>query len=316
MASVGCAFLAGWSFRTVNISSLSSYTADVSKLTAAIPPAPMANNNNNTSSSPLNTTLPSFTELLIQSGSDTYHRHRYDKYYEKWLPKFRNKPNLKFLEIGARDGKSLELWSNYFSQPQLILGLAYENNSGPRTHTQGVENRTLKLNAVDVYFGDQSKRETMDHLKKLGPWDVIIDDGSHVPQHMMFGLFSLWKSIEPGGMYVIEDLETNYWPSGDKVYGYPLQGVGIGASPEHSAIPKLQQLQEVLVRHAIGATELSIMPGDDEICSVEWGMNLVAIHKCTDREKTSFPPYQKKKYNEENMKTWMEEAKRTNPAAV
>jgi len=263
-----------------------------------------------------NTTLndspapPSFTELLIESGSDKYHRHHYEKYYRNWLADFRNKPALKFLEIGARDGKSLGLWSKYFTQPSLILGLAYDAHNKSHT-TRGVEDRSSKLENVQVYFGDQSKKETMNALKEKGPWDIIIDDGSHVPQHMVFSLFSLWESVTPGGLYVIEDLETNYWPSGDKIYGYTIQGVGIGAPPEHSAIPKLQQLQQVLVRHQIGANELSIMPGDSTICSIEWGMNIVAIRKCSEVDVP--PPYQKKRYNETNMQQWMTEAKRTNP---
>jgi len=53
-----------------------------------------------------------------------------------------------------------------------------------------------------------------------GPWDIIIDDGSHVPYHQVFSFFSLWKAVVPGGLYVIEDLETNYWEPGRKVYGH------------------------------------------------------------------------------------------------
>lgn len=261
----------------------------------------------------MNSTLPSFTELLIESGSDKYHRHHYEKYYEKWLSEFRNKPSLKFLEIGARDGKSLTLWSRYFTRPSLILGLAYDNSKRRQT-TRGIENVSSTLDNVDVLYGDQSKNETMNALKEKGPWDIIIDDGSHVPQHMMFSLFSLWDNIRPGGLYIIEDLETNYWPDGASIYGYKLQGVGIGASPERSAVSKLQQLQQVLARHQIGAENLSIMQGDKDICSMEWGMNIVAIKKCSDHD--VLPPYQEKKYDQDRMEKWLKEAKETNPVEM
>ena len=38
-----------------------------------------------------------------------------------------------------------------------------------------------------------------------------------------------------------EDLETNYWPEGKTIYGNRLNGTGIGASAEYSAVRKLEQ---------------------------------------------------------------------------
>ncbi|KAI2501785.1 major facilitator superfamily-like protein [Fragilaria crotonensis] len=91
------------------------------------------------------------------------------------------KRNLKILEIGAKGGKSISLWDNYFEHAELILGLAY---------AYGTENLPevipgMRQN-VRVHFGDQSTRETMQVLADAGPFDIIIDDGSHVPQHVRF----------------------------------------------------------------------------------------------------------------------------------
>lgn len=33
---------------------------------------------------------------------------------------------------------------------------------------------------------------------------MIIDDGSHVPQHQYTSLKHLWTALKPGGMYMIE----------------------------------------------------------------------------------------------------------------
>jgi hypothetical protein len=254
-------------------------------------------------------TPPSFTEILIESGSDKYKRHHYERYYEKWLPDFRHKPKMKILEIGAEAGKSLKVWSDYFSHPEKVLGLAYG------TATEGVEERSSKLKAVSVYRGDQSKKETMDYLISQGPWDIIIDDGSHVPAHMIFSLFSLWNSIKPGGLYIIEDLETNYWPDGTTVFDYEMKGQGIDSTPNYSTVAKIQQVQQVIIaRRAIGAAELSVMPGDQEICSIEWGMNCVAIRKCSEKEAEAYPPLRKKpRYDFDRMRKWIAEAKNTNP---
>ncbi len=42
-------------------------------------------------------------------------------------------------------------------------------------------------------------------------YDIIIDDGSHVPQHQIISLACLLPALNPGGLYIIEDLETSYW---------------------------------------------------------------------------------------------------------
>jgi hypothetical protein len=254
-------------------------------------------------------TLPSFTEILIASGSDKFLRHHYERYYENWLRNFGYKPKMKILEIGAEVGMSLKLWSDYFRYPEKIMGLAYGETS------DGVEERSSSLKAVSVYRGDQSKKETMDYLIGQGPWDIIIDDGSHVPSHMIFSLFSLWNSVKAGGLYILEDLETSYWPGGTIIYGYTLNNTGIGAGPEYSVVSKLQQIQQVLIsRRIIGAAGLSVMPGDDEICAIEWGMNCVAIKKCSEKEATAYPPMQADtNHNPHRMKKWIEEARRTNP---
>lgn len=33
---------------------------------------------------------------------------------------------------------------------------------------------------------------------------MIVDDGSHIPQHLMVSLEHLWKAVRPGGVYVME----------------------------------------------------------------------------------------------------------------
>lgn len=257
----------------------------------------------------LDDTLPSFTQILLASGSDKYRRHHYERYYEKWLRTFRHKPKMKILEIGAEAGRSLKVWSDYFSYPEKIMGLAYGEMS------DGVEERSSNLKAVSVYRGDQSKKETMDYLMAKGPWDIIIDDGSHVPSHMIFSLFSLWNSVKPGGLYIIEDLETNYWPDGAKVFDYEMKNQGIDAGPEYSTVSKIQQIMQVLIsRRSIGAAELSVMPGDQEICAIEWGMNCVAIKRCSEKEAMAYPPMRPdRRYDIDRMQKWIEEARKTNP---
>ena len=46
--------------------------------------------------------------------------------------------------------------------------------------------------------------------KKGGPFDFIIDDGSHVGQHITTSFKMLWQHLKPGGYYFIEDLHAGH----------------------------------------------------------------------------------------------------------
>jgi hypothetical protein len=49
---------------------------------------------------------------------------------------------------------------------------------------------------------------------------LIIDDGSHIPEHQLSTFNTLFDILLPGGTYIIEDIETSFW-SKNKIYNYP-----------------------------------------------------------------------------------------------
>jgi hypothetical protein len=49
-------------------------------------------------------------------------------------------------------------------------------------------------------------------VKEIGPLDLIVDDGSHVNGDQITTFKTLFPHLNPGGYYVIEDLQTSYWP--------------------------------------------------------------------------------------------------------
>lgn len=97
------------------------------------------------------------------------------------------------------------------------------------------------------------------------------------------------------------------------MYGYPLVGTGIAAGADASCVAKFQQFIHVLNKHQIGAKDLTLMDGDSQICSIEWGMNLVAFHKCSDAQAAAEPQMLAENFDSVQMANWIAEARSTNP---
>jgi len=46
---------------------------------------------------------------------------------------------------------------------------------------------------------------------EIGDLEIIIDDGSHLNEHVLFTFHQLFPKLKSGGIYVIEDTQTSYW---------------------------------------------------------------------------------------------------------
>lgn len=118
--------------------------------------------------------------------------------YGRLLPAYRSLNPCRILEIGVGNGGSLKAWKEYFDHPQLnaidIDAKCFEN---------------VPAN-VWCFPGDQSDTEFLARcISATGDLDVIIDDGSHRVDHQQITFEALWPHLRPGGLYVIEDLESS-----------------------------------------------------------------------------------------------------------
>lgn len=60
---------------------------------------------------------------------------------------------------------------------------------------------------IKTYLCDQSSKEQLRNFGiKHGPFDIIIDDGSHLPDHQVISFFSLFDFVRSEGYYLIEDV--------------------------------------------------------------------------------------------------------------
>ena len=126
---------------------------------------------------------------------------RWDHYldaYEQWFPPFRGR-DLRLLEIGVQRGGSLRMWRNYFGPRCSVVGVDIDPNC-----------RAAAGEGIAVAIGDQSDPAFLAGLLAAhGPFDIVIDDGSHVGQHQIASFEALFPSTRH--IYAIEDTHTAYW---------------------------------------------------------------------------------------------------------
>lgn len=145
-----------------------------------------------------------FDELALKYDCDKAIDHDYARFYaEIFAPINNDGPRL--LEIGVggyadplAGGASVHMWHHLLPGWSIVaIDITRKELSWP--------------DHVTFVCADQSNPDQLDHIgKKYGPFDVIIDDGSHVNQHVRASLLGLFPYLKEGGTYVIEDVQTSY----------------------------------------------------------------------------------------------------------
>lgn len=139
-----------------------------------------------------------FEGLTGDYRTDKNTGHSYGPFYEELLASRRHLVEA-VLEIGVFHGGSLKMWRDYF----------------PNAHIVGIENkrsRALNEDRIRTVVGSQNDPQTLRAAGELGPFDLIVDDGSHKAFDQFTSLLYLWEFVAPGGFYVIEDLqEPDRW---------------------------------------------------------------------------------------------------------
>ncbi|GEM_PF-2563566 len=150
--------------------------------------------------------LASLLELAGgEQGCDKIYPHGYHKYYADHLIEFYDRP-FKLLEIGIGGegnelgGASLKMWEKVFPNAEIYAIDIFEKRS--------LDSKNIRTFVVDQ--GDESSLKAF--AEQYGPFDVIIDDGSHRRADQLTSLFTLINHVAAEGFYVLEDYFTSYWP--------------------------------------------------------------------------------------------------------
>lgn len=127
--------------------------------------------------------------------------HNYCEKYEKYFPFDRLEP-LKILEIGVYDGKSLLTWKDYFPN-STVIGLDINEDCFQYEE---------KFKNIWIEIGSQNDVDFLNEIvRKWGPFDMILDDGSHMNNDIILTFENLINSVKTGGIYVVEDTACSYW---------------------------------------------------------------------------------------------------------
>lgn len=183
--------------------------------------------------SPGRTFLDVARSLPSAPVTDKVSEHRYERIYERYIGPLRHRM-FKLLEIGVGCNmratgpcRSFELLSKYapLMEYHLIERPAkrcedWIRSLGELSPAEAVRRHVAVLPRAKVewllnhtVWGDQASPDTAaEVIRRFGnDFDVILDDASHDPKLTLASFRNLFHdALKPGGVYIVEDLQTHY----------------------------------------------------------------------------------------------------------
>ena len=149
-------------------------------------------------------TFHALADRIYPAGQHTKKPESYLAVYESLFGGLRGEP-VSILELGVHGGHSLHLWHRYFPKASITgLDLRPRPDDMPATRVRYVRGR-------------QEDPAAIAEAAAGGPFDIVIDDASHVGRltKASFGLL-FREHLKPGGLYVLEDIAASTtlpdWP--------------------------------------------------------------------------------------------------------
>jgi len=202
------------------------------------------------------------TELARKYGTDKIDCHTYTPIYERYFADL--EPKLVF-EIGVggygdpnQGGASLRMWRDYFMSAEILSLDIYPKD--------------IDEERITIYQGSQTDESLMSFiLNGLEP-DIIIDDGSHVCEHVITTFEILFPYLRDGGWYVIEDTQTSYLPE--------LKGAGLTTMQYF-----MQLADNINYKERIGEHKATYL--DENIFTIHFYHNLIFVQKGNNTEESN-----------------------------
>lgn len=187
----------------------------------------------------------------------------YFNIYEREFTRFRDRP-ISFIEIGVYRGGSIPMWKQFFADDSTLTFIDID----PACIIHGEPGTNIEIgNQADPAFLAQI-------IEKYGPFDLILDDGSHMSADQTASFEAFWPHMNEGGLYMVEDCHTSYWP-----------GFGGGYRNEASFIEYSKRLIDKM--NSWYTDQDAMFPFDPiakELDSVRFYDSIVAMEKRTKAE--------------------------------
>jgi hypothetical protein len=159
--------------------------------------------------------VPTMTELGKLNSADKV-EHGYTFLYDQIFEPIRYR-SVRILEIGFSRGRGARLLSEFFPR-----GIIHSFDIDPNYQAYSLIPPELQKR-IKLWHADQSNKDSINLMLQLiynsnknkakrGPrkFDIIIDDGSHQPEHQQASFDILWSEVSNGGLYIIEDFHPYY----------------------------------------------------------------------------------------------------------
>lgn len=221
-----------------------------------------------------------FEEIANKCGTDKSRIHGYHRFFTLFLSQLSRGDAFTIIEIGYGQGESIQLWKTLFPNSDLICLDRDISKTG-----EGYTVIKADQNSID------SLQEAIQNVSK--PVQLIIDDGSHHPQHQLTTFSKLFSELlEEGGFYIVEDIETSYWLAGE-LYGNPMR---FGLFSRWSAIEAFKLCIDYTNRLFISEEDKNLVEYSMMICgltpqaaqlieSITFGQNCVIAKKSINNDK-------------------------------
>lgn len=140
--------------------------------------------------------LIQFTENY-NPRTDKYDLGYIHEFYAKFFEP-RQQSTTSLLEIGIWNGFSLRLWKDYFVNANVV----------------GIDvNRCVDIENIKRIIPLYTDAYSMSFVNSIAPnsFDIIIDDGPHTFESMVFFLLYYLDKVRPGGLLILEDIVNPNW---------------------------------------------------------------------------------------------------------
>nr|WP_244975595.1 class I SAM-dependent methyltransferase [Mycobacterium kubicae] len=147
---------------------------------------------------------PRLDEGLGAVFAETPNIHKWLHYLPVYEEALARSTPIRLLEIGVARGGSLQMWRRYLHPDSVLVGIdidpTTERFDDPERH-------------IHVRLGSQTDNAFLQRVvDEFGPFDVILDDGSHLNSHIVRTFQYLFlHGLKSGGVYIVEDIAANYW---------------------------------------------------------------------------------------------------------